>query len=102
MTIDDYATWAASIKRPVGNDNEELDLAYLGLGLAGESGEVAEVIKKRLRNGEWDGENLADELGDVVYYWSKLCLVAGVKPSEILERSKRKIEVRNANTKSSG
>ena len=100
MTIDDYATWTTTIKRPYGNENEEVDLAYLGLGLAGEAGEVAEVIKKRLRSGEWNGDHLADELGDVIYYWAKLCLVAGEKPSEVLERSKRKIEGREA--KSSG
>ena len=100
MMIDDYATWATTIKRPVGNDNEELDLAYLGLGLAGESGEVAEVVKKRLRSGAWDGDNLADELGDVIYYWAKLCLVAGVNPSEILERSRKKIEGRDVKSRS--
>ncbi|MEM7221479.1 MAG: nucleoside triphosphate pyrophosphohydrolase family protein [Pseudomonadota bacterium] len=96
MKIDDYATWATSIKRPYGNDSKEVDLAYLGLGLAGESGEVTEVIKKYLRSGTWDGEHLAEELGDVIYYWSKLCLAAGVRPSEILERSKTKIEGREA------
>ena len=96
MTIDDYAAWAASIKRPFGADQEEIDLAYLGLGLSGESGEVTEVIKKRLRTGSWDPAEMADELGDVVYYWAKLCLAAGVQPSEVLARSKAKIEARAA------
>ena len=42
MTIDDYATWAATIANVTASpDNAKL--SYLGLGLTAESGEVANV-----------------------------------------------------------
>jgi NTP pyrophosphatase (non-canonical NTP hydrolase) len=95
MTIDEYASWAATLgKYPLSADREML--SYLGLGLAGESGEVADRIKKFLRDGEWDAQKLAEELGDVIYFWACLCLCAGRQPSQVLEASRRKIEARAA------
>ena len=44
-----------------------LAIAYLSLGLCGEAGEVANKIKKCIRdNNSYDG--IADELGDVLWY----------------------------------
>ena len=90
MTIDDYANWAASVARIFAQPTDER-LAYLGLGLAGEAGEVAGEIKKLLRDGKLDQAALIDELGDVVYYWACLCVASGRKPSEVLTASRSKI-----------
>jgi len=95
MTIDDYADWAATVTKvtqPPGSER----LAYLGLGLTGESGEVAEHIKKLLRDGTLDQAAMAEELGDVVYYWASLCAALGRKPSEVLAARKAKISARVA------
>ncbi len=70
--------------------------SYLGLGLAAESGEVADHIKKLLRDDKLDRDALAGELGDAIYYWACLCVASGRKPSEILEASRAKIEQRVA------
>lgn len=47
-------------------------LAYTALGCAGEAGEVANVVKKRLKIGEQldadSKEKLLEELGDVMWY----------------------------------
>jgi len=94
MDIDRYAEWAAKI--PVGRplkDDADL-LAYLCLGLASEAGEVAGLLKKRLRDGRWSAEAAADELGDVAYYFARLCAAIGKTPSEILDQSVAKIEAR--------
>jgi NTP pyrophosphatase (non-canonical NTP hydrolase) len=90
MTIDDYADWAASVAKTKHAPTSE-QLAYLGLGLAGESGEVAEHVKKLLRDGRLDEAAMAEELGDVVYYWACLCTALGRKPSDVLAASQAKI-----------
>lgn len=45
MTIDEYADWAAAIAKVNEHPTNER-FSYLGLGLAAESGEVADHIKK--------------------------------------------------------
>lgn len=53
-----------------------MGLLYPVLGLAGESGEVAEKVKKVIRrNGEFDADvklQIARELGDVLWYVANL------------------------------
>jgi NTP pyrophosphatase (non-canonical NTP hydrolase) len=95
MHLDDYAAWAADVARiPRQGTLDRERLSYLGL--AGEAGEVAEHIKKLLRDGTWRPDAVADELGDVVYYWAALCKAVGRSPSEILAASHVKIAARIA------
>ena len=93
MTIDEYAVWAASVAKVDEHPSNER-LSYLGLGLAGESGEVAEHIKKLLRDDWLDKAGLVEELGDVIYYWACLCAATGQQPSELLKASAAKIRRR--------
>ena len=77
MDIDRYAEWAARI--PIGRPPIEAEaavLSYLCIGLASEAGELAGVVKKLLRDGQWNPEQAADELGDVAYYFARLCAAA--------------------------
>jgi NTP pyrophosphatase (non-canonical NTP hydrolase) len=97
MNIDAYARWAAGTGGVRGEGNQDpRELSYLGLGLAGEAGEVAGELKKLLRDGRSDPARLAEELGDVIYYWARLCVAVGVVPGELLDRSRAKIEARLA------
>ena len=101
MHLDEYAAWAADVARiPEQGTLDRERLSYLGLGLAGEAGEVAEHIKKLLRDGErgWRPDAVAEELGDLAYYWAALCVAVGRSPSEILAASHAKIEARIAVT----
>ena len=90
MTIDEYAEWAATVAK-VSRPPTTERLCYLGLGLAAEAGEVADHIKKLLRDGRLDQAALIDELGDVVYYWACLCAASGKKPSDVLAANQSKI-----------
>ena len=90
MSIDEYAAWAATVAKVSVPPTAER-LSYLGLGLAGEAGEVADHIKKLLRDGKLDQAAMADELGDVIYYWAGLCAAIGKTPSELLATSQAKI-----------
>lgn len=93
MTIDEYAAWAAGVAKVDEHPSNER-LSYLGLGLAGESGEVADHIKKLLRDGWLDQAGLVNELGDVIYYWACLCAATGQQPSELLKASSARINRR--------
>ncbi len=100
MTIDEYADWAAAVAKVNEHPTDER-FSYLALGLAAESGEVVDHIKKLLRDGKLDLASLTDELGDAIYYWACLCVASGRKPSELLAASQSKIARRIAAAASS-
>ena len=71
-------------------------IIYPTLGLVGEAGEVADKVKKVLRdnNGEFDAikkEEIAKELGDVLWYISALSRDLGFDLNYIAERNIEKL-----------
>lgn len=73
-------------------------LACFGLGVAGEAGEVADLIKKHVGHGhELNVEKLRLELGDVLWYVAALAQVIGVSLSEVAEANLQKLEARYPN-----
>lgn len=71
-------------------------LIYPALGLAGEAGEVAEKIKKKIRDGETDNfeQELAKELGDVLWYISAIASDLGYDLSLIAQMNINKLQSR--------
>ncbi len=72
------------------------NLLYPTLGLCGEAGEVAEKIKKMVRDdgGRLSGERreaLAKELGDVLWYVAQLATEAGLDLGAIADANLRKL-----------
>jgi NTP pyrophosphatase (non-canonical NTP hydrolase) len=67
LTLNDYQQLAL---RTAGNHGDfDRTLMYTALGLNGESGEVAEMIKKAFFHGhDLDRNKLKKELGDVLWY----------------------------------
>jgi NTP pyrophosphatase (non-canonical NTP hydrolase) len=98
MKLDEYADWAETIhsKATGGAHDKHNDrlLSYLALGLTSEAGEVASAVKKLLRDGTLDMDNLVEELGDVMYHWVRLVMVTGRTPAEIMAASRAKIDAR--------
>jgi len=67
MRLDEYQELALRTAGHREGDKEKL--TYTALGLMGESGEVAEMIKKAFYHGHpLDREALSKELGDVLWY----------------------------------
>ena len=84
------ATWARRAQM-----REELLLLNGALGLAGESGKVVDLVKKRMFQGhELDREKLVEELGDVAWYLAIAAEALGVSLGEVLERNVKKLEAR--------
>jgi len=103
MTLDEYVRWAAGLTKsqPTGVP-EARALREVGLAFAGEIGEVAGALVKWLHDDKRWRDELADELGDVAYYWARLCVVTGVVPSTLLARSRAHIEWRRAGRPAGG
>lgn len=90
MNLDEYQKLAATTVSP----NIEGNLYYFALGLAGESGEVADKIKKSLRDSTLSADSLVLELGDVLWYVSQLANTIGYDLSEVAERNINKLSNR--------
>ncbi|HEX2501280.1 MAG TPA: hypothetical protein VHO73_07455 [Methylomirabilota bacterium] len=103
MTLDEYAVWAAGVgaRRGAGGPDSPAPLQD-GLGFASEVGEVAGVLTKWLRDGALGRDRLADELGDVAFYWARLCVLTGAVPSAVLARSRAHVEWRQAGRPAGG
>lgn len=74
-------------------------LEYLSLGLVGESGEVANKVKKVIRDtgGEVTDEFkefMKDEIGDVLWYADNLADFLGLSLEEIAEHNNKKLKSR--------
>ena len=69
-----------------------------GVGLAAESGEFLEIVKKMVFQGKpWNDDNrehLIIELGDVMWYVAQACMALEVDFDEVVETNVKKLEKR--------
>lgn len=78
-----------------------MGIMYAALGLNGEAGEVADVVKKQFRNnGDLHSGDLKfcnkmmEEMGDVMWYMARLCRALNLDMQEILEMNVIKLKER--------
>ena len=57
---------------------------YLMIGLMNEAGEVGGAFKKEIRDHVDNKELIIDEMGDVLWYLTRLCDVYGIKISDLM------------------
>lgn len=69
-------------------------VAYPALGLAGETGEVCEKLKKYIRDGKIDWVSLRMELGDVLWYLNELCIMCETTLEDVARANVEKLESR--------
>lgn len=97
LTFDDYQSMAGETAI-YPNQGELEGLMYVGLGLGGEAGEVQGKIKKLHRDGGYGDpekmENIADELGDVLWYIANVASELGQDLNSIAERNLNKLQSR--------
>ena len=64
------------------------NLSNVGLGLAGEAGEVADMIKKHLHQGRpMDRDKFIKKLGDLAWYLALGCTVIGEPMENVLQEN---------------
>ena len=73
-------------------------LTTAGVGLAAESGEFLEIVKKLVFQGKpWNADNrehLIIELGDVMWYVAQACIALDISFDDVIRGNVRKLEKR--------
>ena len=85
-----------------GEDMQVARLLTAVVGMMAESGEFAEIVKKKVFQADTkfsDSEifHMKRELGDVLWYWAQGCLSLGFTPSEVIKENINKLEKRYPN-----
>lgn len=96
MELGTYELFTKSTARyPKEQSNPTIvEAMYCALGLVGEAGEVSEKIKKWHRDGTVDGRQVALELGDVVWYITRLANTMNYTLEDILRMNVEKLQAR--------
>ena len=94
MTINEYQT--AALRTAQTDKFSESDLLLNSvLGLCGESGEVADIVKKfRFQGHDLDVEHIAKELGDISWYLAVGAYAIGYDLETILQMNVNKLKAR--------
>lgn len=76
-------------------DKSMIRLLHAGMGLATESAEFLDALKKAIYYGkELDKVNLAEEMGDILWYCATTLDELGVSFEEVMEKNIAKLEAR--------
>ncbi len=101
MEAKDYQKEAARtlIEEPgLEPSNNEIMIVWNALGLAGEAGEVADLIKKGVFHQHGlDKEKLKKELGDCLWYIAALCSNLGLDLGDVMQSNIDKLKLRYPN-----
>lgn len=97
MTFDEYQKHA--LTTAIYNGNKMLDVCHWALGLSGESGEIAEKLKKIIRDHGADPskinrDDIKKELGDVLWYITALAHELGIDLDDVAQANVLKLSSR--------
>jgi NTP pyrophosphatase (non-canonical NTP hydrolase) len=98
MSLKGYDEFTRSLARyPKEQSNPQIiEAMYCALGLVGEAGEASEKVKKWHRDGKLVPLDLAKELGDVLYYLTRLANTVGYRLEDIAQLNVEKLNDRAA------
>ena len=104
VTINSATVWHPQVyqrfveERWFGSEQEKVDPALFiaGTGFAGETGEVMELLKKYIRDGYIDTIALEKELGDALYYLTKIASLFNLTLEGIMQTNYKKLIDRDA------
>lgn len=91
----DFDTYKEFAMRTNGTKTPEGMIRNAALGLAGESGEIADHIKKVDYHGHpLDAQYIAKELGDILWYCAQMCEAFGWDMSDVANANVQKLHNR--------
>lgn len=98
MTFDEYQKASTSTAQ---YSDFYVPWVYIALGIAGESGELVDKLKKvgRNNNGVFTDEaklEIQKEIGDVLWYLSQLCEQLGISLEDAARLNREKLEDRKS------
>ena len=102
MELNDYQTLAKATAI------YEMPVVYPALGMCGEAGEVAEKVKKVIRDNNSDfstaefKEDIKKEIGDVLWYVANMSSDVGLTLQEVAEANVAKLQSRKIRGKIGG
>ncbi len=96
MDFDEYQRLAHRTSSFHGDDlGSSANLTMAALGLTGEAGEAADIVKKTVFHGHpLDRDKLAKEVGDVLWYVAEMASALGMSLSEIAAANIEKLRRR--------
>jgi NTP pyrophosphatase (non-canonical NTP hydrolase) len=91
----DLAEYAREVHRTCSLEDHRELLTLSALGIAGEAGEVVDVIKKVLYHAhELDTSVLCKEVGDLLWYMTLLCETVGLTLEDVMQANVAKLRQR--------
>jgi len=94
MELNKYQELAMVTRKPHPTKRDQVIDALLGI--AGESGEVCDYMKKHFARGiPLDQDTLVKELGDVLWYIAEICDAYGIEMNHVAQRNIEKLSVRH-------
>jgi NTP pyrophosphatase (non-canonical NTP hydrolase) len=100
ITLENFSDWVEfGWTRKIYTQQDAVhELSIMALGLAGETGEVIEPIKKEIRgDGPLDRGKLTLELGDVLHYLCRIATHYDIDMGDVMRANIEKIEARRGN-----
>jgi NTP pyrophosphatase (non-canonical NTP hydrolase) len=98
----DFKTYQDGVIRTWRGDNptltrQQVMILFAQIGLSGETGELAEMIKKGIFHGQpelLDVEKVKKELGDILWYTTAMAHNFGLTLEDVAEANNRKLAAR--------
>lgn len=76
-------------------DSTTQNMLHMAVGISGEAGELLDAIKKVwIYNKEPDWQNIAEELGDLLFYIQGMANILGGNLAELMEQNMEKLKKR--------
>ena len=91
----DIAEYTKEVRRTCSIQNEKELLTLTALGIAGEAGEVVDIVKKVLYHAhELEISSLSKEVGDLLWYITLLCDTVGLTLDDVMQMNVEKLRKR--------